>query len=46
MRRDGLNHVINVSINQTLGRTVLTAASPERDFVVLFGGVVPRVCVR
>ena len=26
MRRDSLNHVINVSVNQTLSRTVITAA--------------------
>src|SRR5262245_48584676 len=44
MRRDGLNHVINVSINQTLGRTVLTAGTTLLSAVALFvfGGEVLR----
>jgi preprotein translocase subunit SecF len=44
MRRDGLNHVINVSINQTLGRTVLTAGLTLLSAVslFLFGGEVLR----
>lgn len=44
MRRDGLNHVINVSINQTLGRTVLTAGTTLMSAVALFlfGGEVLR----
>ena len=36
MRRDGLNHVINHSINQTLGRTVLTAGTTLLSAVALF----------
>ena len=36
MRRDGLNHVINVSLNQTLGRTVLTAGTALMSSVALF----------
>ena len=44
MRRDGLHHVINVSINQTLGRTVLTAGLTLLSAVSLFvfGGEVLR----
>jgi preprotein translocase subunit SecF len=44
MRRDGLNHVINVSINQTLGRTVLTAGTTLLTAIALFlfGGEVLR----
>lgn len=44
MRRDGLNHVINVSINQTLGRTILTAGTTLMSAVALFlfGGEVLR----
>jgi preprotein translocase subunit SecF len=44
MRRDGLNHVINHSINQTLGRTVLTAGTTLMSAVALFlfGGEVLR----
>jgi preprotein translocase subunit SecF len=44
MRRDGLNHVINVSINQTLGRTVLTAGLTLLSAISLFvfGGEVLR----
>jgi preprotein translocase subunit SecF len=44
MRRDGLNHVINVSINQTLGRTVLTAGLTLLSAIALFifGGEVLR----
>jgi len=44
MRRDSLNHVINVSINQTLGRTVITAGTTLLSAVALFlfGGEVLR----
>src|SRR5439155_22571256 len=44
MRRDGLNHVINHSINQTLGRTVLTAGTTLLSAIALFlfGGEVLR----
>jgi preprotein translocase subunit SecF len=44
MRRDGLSHVINVSINQTLGRTVLTAGLTLLSAISLFvfGGEVLR----
>ena len=44
MRRDGLNHVINISINQTLGRTVLTAGLTLLSAIALFmfGGEVLR----
>jgi preprotein translocase subunit SecF len=44
MRRDGLNQVINHSINQTLGRTVLTAGTTLISAVALFlfGGEVLR----
>jgi preprotein translocase subunit SecF len=36
MRRDNLNHVINHSINQTLGRTVLTAGTALLSALALF----------
>jgi preprotein translocase subunit SecF len=44
MRRDSLNHVINVSINQTLGRTVITAGMALLTSIALFlfGGEVLR----
>lgn len=44
MRRDSLNDVINVSINQTLGRTVLTAGTTLLSAIALFlfGGEVLR----
>jgi preprotein translocase subunit SecF len=44
MRRDSLSHVINVSINQTLGRTVLTAGTALMSAAALFvfGGEVLR----
>jgi preprotein translocase subunit SecF len=44
MRRDSLNEVINKSINQTLGRTVLTAGTALMSAVALFvfGGEVLR----
>ncbi len=36
MRRDSLNHVINVSINQTLGRTVITSGTALLTALALF----------
>lgn len=44
MRRDSLNHVINVSINQTLGRTVITGGLTLLTMIALFffGGEVLR----
>lgn len=44
MRRDALSHVINVSLNQTLARTVLTAGTALFSVVALFifGGEVLR----
>jgi preprotein translocase subunit SecF len=36
MRRDSLNHVINVAINQTLGRTVITAGTALLSALALF----------
>ena len=44
MRRDSLSHVINVSVNQTLGRTVITAGLTFLSVVALFlfGGEVLR----
>ncbi len=44
MRRDSLDHVINVAINQTLGRTVITAGTTLLSTVslFLFGGEVLR----
>jgi len=44
MRRDSLNEVINVSVNQTLGRTIITAGTALLSAVALFlfGGEVLR----
>jgi preprotein translocase subunit SecF len=44
MRRDNLLHVVNVSINQTLGRTVITSGTTLLSMVALFvfGGEVLR----
>jgi preprotein translocase subunit SecF len=44
MRRDSLNHVVNLSINQTLGRTVITAGTTLLTAIALFlfGGDVLR----
>ena len=44
MRRDGLNDVINRSINQTLGRTIITAGTALMSALALFlfGGEVLR----
>ena len=44
MRRDGLNSVINASINQTLGRTIITAGTALLSAIALFlfGGEVLR----
>src|SRR5258705_12717239 len=36
MRRDSLNDIINVSINQTLGRTVITAGTALLSAIALF----------
>ena len=36
MRRDSLNHVINVSVNQTLGRTVITSGTAFLTAIALF----------
>ncbi len=36
MRRDSLHHVINASINQTLGRTVITSGTALLTMVALF----------
>jgi preprotein translocase subunit SecF len=36
MRRDSLDHVINVSINQTLGRTVITSGTALLTALALF----------
>jgi len=36
MRRDSLNHVINASINQTLGRTVITSGTALLTALALF----------
>ena len=36
MRRDSLNDIINVSINQTLGRTVITAGTAFLSAIALF----------
>ena len=42
MRRDSLDHVINVSVNQTLGRTVITSGTALLSSIalLLFGGEV------
>jgi preprotein translocase subunit SecF len=44
MRRDGLNDIINRSINQTLGRTVITGGTALMSALALFlfGGEVLR----
>lgn len=44
MRRDGLNEIINKSINQTLGRTLITAGTALMSALALFlfGGEVLR----
>ena len=44
MRRDGLNEIINRSINQTLGRTIITGGTALMSAVALFlfGGEVLR----
>jgi preprotein translocase subunit SecF len=44
MRRDSLKHVINVAVNQTLGRTVITAGTALLSAIALFlfGGEVLR----
>jgi preprotein translocase subunit SecF len=44
MRRDTLDHVVNVAVNQTLGRTVLTAGTTLLSVTALylFGGEVLR----
>lgn len=44
MRRDGLNEIINKSINQTLGRTVITGGTALMSALALFlfGGEVLR----
>ena len=36
MRRDNIDHVVNVAVNQTLGRTVLTAGSTLISVLALF----------
>jgi preprotein translocase subunit SecF len=36
MRRDSLNHVINISVNQTLGRTVITSGTALLTALALF----------
>jgi preprotein translocase subunit SecF len=42
MRRDALEHVVNVSVNQTLGRTIITAGTTFLSVLslYLFGGEV------
>ncbi len=42
MRRDNLEHIVNVAVNQTLGRTVLTAGTTLLSVIALylFGGEV------
>jgi preprotein translocase subunit SecF len=42
MRRDNIEHVVNVSVNQTLGRTVITAGATLLSVIALylFGGEV------
>jgi preprotein translocase subunit SecF len=44
MRRDTLDHVVNVSVNQTLGRTVITGGTALLSVIslFLFGGEVLR----
>jgi len=36
MRRDSLDHVINVAINQTLGRTIITSGTALLSAIALF----------
>ena len=36
MRRDNITHIINVAVNQTLGRTVITAGTALLSVVALF----------
>ena len=36
MRRDSLHHVINISVNQTLGRTVITSGTALLTALALF----------
>ncbi len=40
MRRDSLEHVVNLSVNQTLGRTIITAGTTFLSVLslYLFGG--------
>jgi preprotein translocase subunit SecF len=42
MRRDNLTHIVNVAVNQTLGRTVITAGTTLLSVIALylFGGEV------
>ena len=42
MRRDSLEHIVNASVNQTLGRTVITAGTALLSVLALylFGGEV------
>jgi preprotein translocase subunit SecF len=42
MRRDNLTHIVNVAVNQTLGRTVITAGATLMSVIALylFGGEV------
>jgi preprotein translocase subunit SecF len=44
MRRDSMDHVVNVSVNQTLARTVITAGTTFVSVLALylFGGEVLR----
>ena len=44
MRRDALDHVINIAINQTLGRTIITSGTALLSSIALFlfGGEVLR----
>ena len=36
MRRDNLEHIVNVAVNQTLGRTVITAGTTLLSVIALF----------
>ena len=42
MRRDNIEHIVNVAVNQTLGRTVITAGATLLSVLALylFGGEV------
>ena len=44
MRRDNIEHIVNVAVNQTLGRTILTAGTTLLSVLALyfFGGEVLR----